>query len=108
MLFPEGLNGALAGPEGDVLVRADRGEGQSGTFTLQGRVECRGLGWRLNADRISVTLGPGNTVKLLDARGAVTLRGRMGEGWGEALVLDPVQRSAVWSGRVRGLAEVPR
>jgi len=108
LLFPEGLNGALAGPEGDVLVRADRGEGQSGTFTLQGRVECRGLGWRLNADRISVTLGPGNTVKLLDARGAVTLRGRMGEGWGEALVLDPVQRSAVWSGRVRGLAEVPR
>lgn len=106
VIFPEGLNGALAGPEGDVLIRADRGEGHSGAFTLQGRVECRGLGWRLNADRISVTLGPGNTVKLLDARGAVTLRGRMGEGWGEALVLDPVQRSAAWSGRVRGLAEV--
>lgn len=106
VVFPEGLNGALAGPEGDVLVRADRGEGLAGTFLLQGRVECRGLGWRLNADRISVTLGPGNTVKLLDARGAVTLRGRMGEGWGEALVLDPVQRSAIWSGRVRGLAEV--
>lgn len=106
VVFPEGLNGALAGPEGDVLVRADQGEGLAGTFLLQGRVECRGLGWRLNADRISVTLGPGNTVKLLDARGAVTLRGRMGEGWGEALVLDPVQRSATWSGRVRGLAEV--
>lgn len=106
VLFPEGLNGALAGPDGDVLVRADQGEGSASTFALQGRVECRGLGWRLNADRISVTLGPGNTVKLLDARGAVTLRGRMGEGWGEALVLDPVRRSATWSGRVRGLAEV--
>lgn len=108
VVFPEGLNGALAGIEGDVLIRADQGEGRAGSFTLQGRVECRGLGWRLNADRISVTLGPGNTVKLLDARGAVTLRGRMGEGWGEALVLDPVQRSAMWSGRVRGLAEVQR
>lgn len=106
VVFPEGLNGALAGPEGDVLVRADQGEGSTGLFILRGRVECRGLGWRLNADRISVTLGPGNTVKLLDARGAVTLRGRMGEGWGEALVLDPVQRTATWSGRVRGLAEV--
>lgn len=104
--FPEGLSGALAAPDGDLQIRADQGEGQGRTFELRGRVECLGLGWRLNADRISVTLGPGNTVKLISAKGAVTLRGRMGEGWGEALELDPGTRTATWQGRVRGLAEV--
>ncbi len=102
LFFPEGLDGALLGPEGDLFVRADRGEGRTGTFHLEGRVECRGIGWRLNADRISVSLGPGHTAQRLEARGAVTLKGRMGEGWGEALELDLVTRTVRWSGRVRG------
>ena len=106
--FPEGISGALAGVDGDFAVRADRAEYQGEEIRLSGRVECRGGGWRLQADRISVKLGPGRTVKQINANGAVTLRGRLGEGWGESLELepDPVAPKARWQGRVRGLAEV--
>jgi len=106
--FPEGISGALTAVDGDFRVRADRAEYQGGEVQLVGRVECQGQGWRLQADRISVRLGPGNVVKQVLAKGSVTLRGRMGEGWGESLELDPDPASPKvrWQGRVRGLAEV--
>ena len=106
--FPEGISGALTSLEGDFMVRADRAEYQNREVQLTGRVECQGQGWRLQADHISVRLGPGNQVKHVVARGSVTLRGRMGEGWGESLELDPDPTSPKvrWQGRVRGLAEV--
>jgi hypothetical protein len=106
--FPDGVAGALASMDGDFRVRADRADYQPGEVLLTGRVEGQGRGWRLQADRISVTLGPGNIVKKIIAKGAVTLRGRMGEGWGESLELepDPTTPKARWQGRVRGLAEI--
>jgi hypothetical protein len=58
----------------------------------------------LQADHISVNLGPGNTVTNIQARGSVVLKGSMGEGWGEALDLDPRGNVAHWVGKVRGRA----
>lgn len=106
--FPEGITGSLAGLDGDFLLRADRAEYQGDEIRLSGRVECQGQGWRLHADRISVRLGQRKTVKQISAQGSVTLRGRLGEGWGESLELepDPVAPKARWQGRVRGVAEV--
>jgi len=106
--FPDGVTGALVSLDGDFMVRADRADYRSGEVQLAGRVECQGRGWRLHADRISVRLGLGNMVKQVVAKGSVTLRGRMGEGWGESLELDPdpISPKARWQGRVRGLAEV--
>jgi len=106
--FPNGISGALAAMDGDFTLRADRAEYQGDEIQLSGRVECRGAGWRLQAERISVKLGPGRTVKQINAKGSVTLKGRLGEGWGESLELepDPVAPKARWQGRVRGLAEV--
>ena len=106
--FPEGVTGALVSVDGDFMVRADRAEYSQETVQLTGRVECQGRGWRLHANQISVRLGPGNIVKQVMANGSVTLRGRMGEGWGESLELDLDQTSPKvrWQGRVRGLAEV--
>jgi hypothetical protein len=104
--FPAGIAGALAAQDGDINVQADRGHLERTRVTLDGRVECRGQGWNLQADRISVTLTTGNMVKRVDASGAVYLRGRMGEGRGDALVLDPVEKTANWTGRVRAVTEV--
>jgi hypothetical protein len=106
ILFPQGISGALAAQEGDINLRADRGEKSPRTLELQGRVECLGLAWRLQADRISVTLGPGNEVKQMTANGSVVLRGRMGEGRGDALDLDVDKQAANWHGRVQALSEV--
>jgi hypothetical protein len=104
--FPVGIAGALAAQDGDINLQADRGHVTRTLVVLDGRVECRGQGWNLQADKISVTLTTGNMVKRVDASGAVFLRGRMGEGRGDALVLDPVQKTANWIGRVRALTEV--
>ncbi len=104
--FPEGIAGSLAAPDGNMSLRADRAEGQKGVLLLSGRVECQGAGWRLQAERISVTLGPDHQVRSVGAKGNVVLRGEMGEGRGETLELDVATRRAVWKGRVRGLAEV--
>jgi hypothetical protein len=104
--FPEGLTGALAAQDGDVLLRADGGALQQGKVTLDGRVECYGQGWRLQAEHISVTLGQGNVVKQMSAKGTVTLKGRLGEGQGDFLDLDLLTRTAQWKGRVHGLAEI--
>ncbi len=103
--FPEGIIGSLAASQGDVTLRADSGDSDPAKVTLSGHVECQGLGWRLRADRISVVLGPGRIVKTVRAEGGVQLRGRMGEGRGEALDLDITTQMARWQGRVRGLAE---
>jgi hypothetical protein len=103
--FPEGIMGSLAASQGDVTLRADRGDSDTAKVTLSGHVECQGMGWRLNADRISVVLGPGRIVKTVRAEGGVLLRGRMGEGRGEALDLDITTQMARWQGRVRGVAE---
>lgn len=106
--LPEGVSGSLASLDGDFQMRADRGEYQAGEVRLSGGVQCQGRGWRLQADQISVSLGAGNLVKKVTAKGAVTLRGRLGEGWGEFLELepDPNAPKVRWQGRVRGLAEV--
>jgi len=104
--FPQGLSGALAAQEGDINVRADRGMVLKERLDLEGRVEAQGRDWRLQANRISVTLGPGNVVKLMTATGSVILRGRMGEGRGDALDLDPQKQIATWHGGVKVLTEV--
>ncbi|MDR3669939.1 MAG: hypothetical protein P4L36_03790 [Holophaga sp.] len=104
--FPDGIAGALAALDGDINVQADHGVVLRTVINLDGRVEVQGQGWRLQADRISVTLGAGNMVKQVNANGAVFLRGRMGEGRGDALVLDPNQKTATWRGRVKGSTEV--
>lgn len=103
--FPEGIMGSLAASQGDMTLRADRGDSDPAKVTLSGHVECQGMGWRLKADRILVVLGPGRIVKTVRAEGGVLLRGRMGEGRGEALDLDITTQMARWQGRVRGLAE---
>jgi hypothetical protein len=104
--FPDGIAGALAALDGDINLQADHGVVLRTVINLDGRVEVQGQGWRLQADRISVTLGAGNMVKQVNASGAVFLRGRMGEGRGDALVLDPNQKTATWLGRVKGSTEV--
>ncbi|BDU73052.1 hypothetical protein [Mesoterricola silvestris] len=105
-LFPQGIAGALAAPEGDINLRADRGQALGDRLTLDSRVECQGQGWRLQAEHISVTLGPGNVVKQMTANGSVVLKGRMGEGRGDTLDLDPAKQVAVWHGNVTALTEV--
>jgi hypothetical protein len=104
--IPDGLAGALAALDGDINLQADRGRALKTLINLDGRVECQGQGWSLQADRTSVTLGPGNMVKHVQADGAVFLRGRMGEGRGDSLLLDPDQKTAKWFGRVKATAEV--
>ena len=104
--FPDGLAGALAALDGDINLQADRGRVQ-GISHRPGRPGgAQGQGWSLQADRISVTLGAGNMVKKVNGNGGVFLRGRMGEGRGEALTLDPVQKTATWLGRVKAVTEV--
>jgi hypothetical protein len=104
--FPDGIAGALAALDGDINLQADRGKVQRTLINLDGRVETQGQGWSLQADHISVTLGPGNMVKQVNGNGAVFLRGRMGEGRGDALVLDPGLKTATWLGRVKAVTEV--
>jgi hypothetical protein len=100
--FPEGLSGSLASADGDIFLRADRGQSEGQTITLSGGVECQGQGWRLAADTLIISLSPDRTVRLVQAQGAVTLRGRLGEGQGEALELEPGPQIVRWQGRVRG------
>jgi hypothetical protein len=100
--FPEGLNGTLAAADGDLFVRAERGQSEAQKITLSGGVECQGQGWRLAADTVVVTVGADRAVKLVQAQGTVALRGRLGEGQGEALELEPATQAVRWQGRVRG------
>lgn len=101
--FPEGLNGALAGQDGDLTVRAAKGESDGAEVRLTGGVECSGEGWRLLADGVILRLGPGRVVQTILAQGRVSLRGRLGEGQGDALEMEPGDRKVKWQGRVRGL-----
>jgi hypothetical protein len=105
--FPEGLSGTLAAADGDLFLRAERGQSEGQKIVLSGGVECQGQGWRLAADTVTVTVGPDRTVKLIQAQGAVTLRGRLGEGQGEALDLEPGSQTVKWQGRVRGKGAGP-
>ena len=89
-----------------MVIRADRGENQANVTTFQGRVDCQGQEWHLQADRVTVLLGPNNQVKTITAKGAVSLRGKINEGRGEYLELDLVNKVARWQGRVKGSAEV--
>jgi hypothetical protein len=105
--FPEGLSGTLAAADGDLFLRAERGQSETQKITLSGGVECQGQGWRLAADTVTVTVGTDRTVKLIQAQGAVSLRGRLGEGQGEALELEPGPQTVKWQGRVRGKGAGP-
>jgi hypothetical protein len=100
--FPEGLSGTLAAPEGDLFLRAERGTSEPQKILLEGGVECQGQGWRLAAESMTVVLAPDRSVRLVQAKGAVALRGRLGEGQGEALELEPGTHTVRWQGRVRG------
>ncbi|HZU52866.1 MAG TPA: hypothetical protein VFF77_03160, partial [Holophagaceae bacterium] len=106
--FPEGLQGAEAGPDGDLTVRAAQGRGDDELLLLTGGVACSGPGWRVEAPAVTVTFGPGHVVKAVHASGGASLKGRYGEGKGEALDMafgagaPPVVR---WQGRVRGEGE---
>ena len=100
--FPDGLSGALAAPDGDLFLKAERGSSEGGRVVLSGGVECQGQGWRLAAESVTLTVGPDRSVKLIQAQGAVSLRGRLGEGQGEALELEPGPQTVKWQGRVRG------
>jgi hypothetical protein len=105
--FPEGLSGTLAAADGDLFLRAERGQSEAQKIVLSGGVECQGQGWRLAAEEVTVTMGPDRTVRLVQAQGAVTLRGRLGEGQGEALDLEPGTQTVKWQGRVRGKGAGP-
>lgn len=108
--FPEGVQGALAAQDGDLALRANQGQSDTGIVQLTGNVECQGQGWRLVADAVTVTLGPGRVVKNIHAAGSVALRGRHGEGQGEALDLSTDASGAQvvkWQGRVQGLGQSP-
>lgn len=106
MEFPAGIAGAVAALDGDINLQADRALAEGSQIRLEGRVECQGQGWNLQADRTSVTLGPGNMVKQVQADGGVFLRGRLGEGRGNSLRLDPNGKTVQWLGRVKATAEV--
>lgn len=103
--FPEGLAGQLQAAEGDLALRADWGESQGDRILLRGHVSCEGLGWQVGAETLTVHFGAGRVMKRIQARGGVTLRGRMGEGRGEALDVDPASQEVRWQGRVKGLSE---
>jgi hypothetical protein len=105
--FPEGLNGTLAAEDGDVSVRAEQGQSEAQRVTLAGGVSCRGQGWSLSAKAITVSVNPDRSVRLIHAQGDVTLRGRLGEGEGDALELEPGSRTVRWQGRVRGKGAGP-
>lgn len=105
--FPEGLNGTLAAPDGDLFLRAERGQSEPRRVVLTGGVECRGQGWNLAAQSLTVTVAADRSVQLIQAQGAVSLRGRLGEGQGEALELEPGPRIVRWQGRVRGKGAGP-
>jgi len=105
--FPEGLSGTLAAADGDLSLRAERGQSEAQKITLSGGVECQGQGWRLAADTVIVTVGPDRIVKIVQAQGTVSLRGRLGEGQGEALELEPGPQIVKWQGRVRGKGAGP-
>jgi hypothetical protein len=100
--FPEGLSGTLAAADGDLFLRAERGQSEAQKITLSGGVECQGQGWRLSADTVIVTVAADRSVRLVQAQGAVSLRGRLGEGQGEALELEPGPQTVKWQGRVHG------
>nr|WP_320131228.1 LptA/OstA family protein [uncultured Holophaga sp.] len=104
--FPDGLSGTLAGEDGDYVIRADQGTVTPDSVVLTGRVDCRSRAWKLAAERVVVRLGPGNSVQKINAAGSVTLRGSLGEGWGEAIDIDVAGKTAHWQGRVKGSAEV--
>ena len=86
--FPEGLSGTLAAADGDLFLRAERGQSEAEKITLSGGVECQGQGWRLVADTVIVTMGPERTVKLgacpgrRDAARPVGRRAGRGAGFG--------------------------
>jgi hypothetical protein len=101
--FPEGLSGALSGADGELTLRAAAGESDAVEIRLSGGVEVQGQGWRLLADRVVLKLGAGRAVQTVKAEGTVNLRGKLGEGQGDALELEPGTRSVRWRGRVRGL-----
>ena len=105
VVFPDGLVGLLQAAEGDLSLRAEHGESEGERITLRGHVECDGLGWQVAAESLTVELGAGRVVKRIQARGGVTLRGRMGEGRGQALDVDPANQQVKWQGRVKGLSE---
>ena len=106
--FPDGLQGAEAGPDGDLTLRAAQGHGDDQTLNLTGGVSCSGPGWRVEAPSVLVIFAPGHVVKSIHASGGASLKGRYGEGKGEALDLSlPSGSPAVvhWQGRVRGEGE---
>ena len=106
--FPDGLQGAEAGPDGDLTVRAAQGHGDDQNLQLSGGVACSGPGWRVEAPAVTVAFGPGHVVKGIHASGGASLKGRFGEGKGEALDMTfPSNAPAVvrWQGRVRGEGE---
>lgn len=108
MDFPEGLQGAEAGPDGDLTLRAGQGHGDDVSLQLSGGVSCSGPGWRVDAPLVTVQFGPGHVVKAIHASGGAALKGRYGEGKGQALDLDlPAGSPAVvrWQGRVSGTGE---
>ncbi len=101
--FPEGLSGALSASDGELTMRAAQGESDASEVRLTGGVEVQGQGWRLLAERVTLKLGAGRAVQLVKAEGTVSLRGRLGEGQGDALELEPSARAVRWHGRVRGV-----
>jgi hypothetical protein len=106
--FPEGLQGAEAGADGDLTLRAGQGRGDDLVLHLTGGVSCGRSDWRVEAPEVTVTFAPGHVVKAIHASGGASLKGRYGEGKGQALDLSlPAGAPAVvrWQGRVSGEGE---
>lgn len=105
--FPEGVNGILAASDGDLSVRAEQGSSDPSRVLLTGHVVCRGQGWNLSAQSITVVVNPDRSVRVIQAQGGVSLRGQLGEGQGDALELEPGPRVVRWQGRVEGKGAGP-
>ena len=108
MDFPDGLQGAEAGPDGDLALRAGQGHGDDLTLLLSGGVTCSGPGWRVEAPTVTVAFSPGHVVKAIHASGGAALKGLYGEGKGQALDLTLTAGAPAvvrWQGRVSGEGE---
>lgn len=116
--FPDGIVGTLAAAykdisiktdrgkisrtlDEDISIKADRGKSSRTFINLDGRAECSGSNWRLQADSISVTLNAENKVNKIDGIGAVFLVGQMGEGRGDSISIDLSKKTVDWLGKVK-------
>ena len=100
--FPAGLAGALAALDGDINLQADRGRALRDRHQPGRPGGVPGAGLELASGPYLGNAGAREHGETGEADGAVFLRGRMGEGRGDTLYLDPNQKTANWIGPGQG------